>query len=240
MGKVMTTRFHDRTQAGQLLANRLAAYTNGINGLVLALPRGGVPVAYEVAHALQLPLDICLVRKLGVPGHRELAMGAIAAGGIRVLNPDIVSGKSISSAMIEEVTTRELQELQRREQAYRGDRPQAEIHDRTIFLIDDGIATGASMRAAIAILKSQQPQQIIVAVPVAPPQISQTLTADVAHIVCLRIPEALYAIGYWYEDFTQTTDDEVRALLARQHRSMSQISFRSGISAATDLGEETI
>lgn len=235
----MITRFHDRTQAGQLLANRLAAYTNCINGLVLALPRGGVPVAYEVACALQLPLDICLVRKLGVPGHQELAMGAIATGGIRVLNADIVSGKQISPEIIDEVTAKELQELHRRDQAYRGDHPQPVIRDRTIFLIDDGMATGATMRAAIAILKSQHPQQIIVAVPVASPQITQTLEAEVARIICLRIPDVLYAIGFWYEDFTQTSDDEVRTLLARQRQNMSQIPPRTGGATFVDFEDKS-
>jgi putative phosphoribosyl transferase len=213
----MKTRFRDRSEAGQKLAAQLQAYANCDNVLVLALPRGGVPVAYEVARALNLPLDICLVRKLGVPGHQELAMGAIASGGVRVFNYDVIRWLSISEEAIEGVATRELRELQRRERAYRGDRPLPDIRDRTVILIDDGLATGATIRAAIAALRSQQPKEIIVAVPVAPSSLCQDLEAEVDRVVCLATPEPFYAIGLWYENFAQTSDDRVRELLAAGH-----------------------
>jgi putative phosphoribosyl transferase len=212
----MNARFRDRTEAGKQLATRLKAYTNQTDVLVLGLPRGGVPVAYEVARALNLPLDICLVRKLGVPGHSELAMGAIAAGGVRILNYDIIRGLGISDKMLERVAARELRELQRRDRVYRGDRPQPEIRDRTVILVDDGLATGATIRAAIAVLRSQQPKKIIVAVPVAPISAYQELETEVDEVVCLATPEPFYAIGLWYDNFSQTTDDQVRNLLARQ------------------------
>ncbi|MGA7932579.1 MAG: phosphoribosyltransferase [Kovacikia sp.] len=208
-------RFHNRTAAGQQLAARLKPYANRAAGLVLGLPRGGVPVAYEVAKALNLPLDLCLVRKLGVPGHKELAMGAIASDGVRVLNYDVISRLGISGTTIDEVAARELKELQRRDRAYRGNRPQPEIRDRTIFLVDDGIATGSTMQAAIAVIKPQQPARLIVAVPVAPPETCDALRAEVSEVVCVMTPETFYAIGLWYEDFSQTTDEEVHDLLAR-------------------------
>lgn len=220
----MRTRFRDRTEAGQQLATRLkAGYSNRANTLVLGLPRGGVPVAYEVARALNLPLDICLVRKLGAPGHRELAMGAIASGGVRVLNYDVLSWLNISEKTVEHVADRELRELQRRDRVYRGDRPQPVIQGQTILLIDDGIATGSTMRAAIAILKTQQPQQIVVAIPVAPLGICQALKTEVDHVICLATPEPFYAIGLWYENFAQTTDDEVCKLLAQQYQNAELI-----------------
>jgi putative phosphoribosyl transferase len=210
----MNTRFRDRTEAGHLLAIRLKDYANRPDVIVLGLPRGGVPVAFEVAKALNLPLDICLVRKLGVPGHKELAMGAIATGGVRVLNHDVLKWLNISDKTIDEVAAKELKELRRRDRIYRGDRPQLDIRDRTVILIDDGLATGATMKAAIAVLKLQQPKQIIVAIPVAPLEARNALRAEVDKVVCLATPEPFYAIGLWYEDFTQTTDEEVRELLA--------------------------
>ena len=212
----MQTRFRDRTEAGRLLATRLKVYADRADALVLGLPRGGVPVAYEVAQALNLPLDICLVRKLGVPGHKELAMGAIASGGVRVLNYDVLSWLGISDKTLELVAARELRELQRRERAYRGDRPQPEIRDRTVILVDDGLATGATIRAAITVLRSQQPKEIVVAAPVAPVSLYQALEAEVDQVVCLATPEPFYAIGLWYENFAQTTDNQVRDLLAKQ------------------------
>ncbi|MEO1403510.1 MAG: phosphoribosyltransferase [Cyanobacteria bacterium J06635_1] len=212
----MKTRFRDRTQAGRQLATQLQAYANRSGVIVLGLPRGGVPVAYEVAQTLNLPLDICLVRKLGVPGHRELAMGAIASGGVRILNYDVLSWVSISDRMLEHVAARELRELQRRDRVYRGDRPQPKIRDRTVILVDDGLATGATVRAAIAVLQKQQPKAIIVAVPVAPASEYQALKTEVDKVVCLATPEPFYAIGLWYENFAQTTDDQVRDLLSRQ------------------------
>lgn len=209
----MTTRFRNRIEAGQLLAAQLKKYSNRSDVLVLGLPRGGVPVAYEVAKALNAPLDICLVRKLGVPGHKELAMGAIGSDGVRVLNYDVVSWLGISSKMIDEVAARELRELQRRDRAYRGDRPLPTVKNSTVILVDDGLATGATMRAAITVLKQEQPQSIIVAIPVAPRAACDELKAEVDKVVCLATPEPFYAIGLWYEDFSQTTDEEVRHLL---------------------------
>lgn len=207
-------RFRDRVQAGQLLAAQLKAYANRPDVLVLGLPRGGVPVAYEVAKALHAPLEVCLVRKLGVPTHKELAMGAIASGGVRVLNYDVVSWLGIPSRTIDEVAARELKELQRRDRAYRGDRPAPEIRDRTVILVDDGIATGSTMRAAIAVLKPQHPARLIVAIPVAPPQTCAEIKAEVDELVCLLSPPDFYAIGVWYDNFSQTTDEEVRSLLS--------------------------
>jgi putative phosphoribosyl transferase len=209
-------RFQNRTEAGRQLADQLKFYANCPEVLVLGLPRGGVPVAYEVAKALNAPLDICLVRKLGVPGHRELAMGAIASGGVRILNYDVVSWLGIGSKTIDEVVTKELKELQRRDRIYRGDRSQPDLRDRIVILVDDGIATGSTMRAAISVLESQQPAYLIVAIPVAPLQICDELRTEVDEVVCLITPEAFYAIGLWYEDFSQTTDEEVRELLAKQ------------------------
>jgi putative phosphoribosyl transferase len=211
----MTIRLRNRTEAGQMLASLLTDYANRPDVLVLGLPRGGVPVAFEVAKALNVPLDICLVRKLGVPGHKELAMGAIASGGIRVLNYDVVSWLGISSNTIDEVAAKEQRELERRDRVYRGDRTQSDVSNRTIILVDDGIATGSTMRAAIAILQQQQPEQIVVAVPVAPAQTCKELKSEVDKVVCLMTPEPFYAIGLWYENFEQTTDEEVRELLAK-------------------------
>lgn len=215
-------RFQNRTEAGKQLAASLKPYADRPNVLVLGLPRGGVPVAYEVAQALHAPLDICLVRKLGVPAHKELAMGAIASGGVRVLNYDVISWLGIAGKTIDAVAARELKELQRRDRAYRGDRPQPDVRDQIVILVDDGIATGSTMRAAISVLKPQQPQRLIVAIPVAPPETCEALKGEVDEVVCLLAPEAFYAIGLWYEDFSQTTDDEVRDLLAKQGKSRLQ------------------
>lgn len=211
----MTTRFRNRTEAGQMLAKRLIVYANREDVLVLGLPRGGVPVAFEVAKALNAPLDICLVRKLGVPSHQELAMGAIASGGVRVLNYEVVNWLGISSHTIDEVTAQELRELQRRDRVYRGEKPQPKVKNRTVILVDDGIATSSTMRAAIAVLRAQQAQRIVVAVPVAPPATCEQLGTEVNEVICLITPEPLYAIGLWYEEFSQTSDEEVRDLLAR-------------------------
>jgi putative phosphoribosyl transferase len=210
----ISTRFRNRTEAGKLLASKLTQYANRPDVLVLGLPRGGVPVAFEVAKALNAPLDICLVRKLGVPGHKELAMGAIASGGVQVLNEELVAWMRISGQTIAEVAERELQELQRRERVYRGDRPLPQIRARIVILIDDGLATGSTMRAAIGVLKHQQPQRIIIAVPVAPLDTCNELRSKVDEVVCLMTPAQFYAIGLWYEDFTQTTDEQVCELLA--------------------------
>ncbi|MDF2388548.1 phosphoribosyltransferase [Nostoc ellipsosporum NOK] len=212
----MTTKFRNRTEAGQMLAKHLTAYANRTDVLVLGLPRGGVPVAFEVAKALNVPLDICLVRKLGVPAHEELAMGALASGGVWVLNSEVVDSLGIDRRLIEEVAAKELRELQRRDRAYGGDRPHPEVKNRTVILIDDGIATSATMRAAIAVLRSQQAQKIVVAVPVAPATTCEQLRAEVDEVICLTTPEPMYAIGLWYEDFSQTSDKEVRDLLAKR------------------------
>jgi putative phosphoribosyl transferase len=208
------TLFQDRTDAGRQLAARLKRYANRSDVLVLGLPRGGVPVAHEVAKALNAPLDVCLVRKLGVPDHPELALGAIAPGGVEVLNYDVVEGLGISEHTIDAVAARELRELRRRDRLYRGDRPQPEIGDRIVILVDDGIATGASMRAAISVIDPQEPAKLVVAVPVAPPSFCDDLSLDADEVVCVAMPATLNAIGYWYADFSQTTDEEVRQCLA--------------------------
>jgi predicted phosphoribosyltransferase len=207
--------FRDRREAGRLLAAKLAAYANRPDVIVLALPRGGVPVAYEVAHALNAPLDIFLVRKLGVPGYEELAMGAIATGGVRVLNDQLVGGLRIPDYIVNEVAASEQQELARRERLYRGDRPAPEVRGRTVILVDDGLATGATMLAAVKALRQQQPARIVVAVPTASPETCEQLRAEVDDIICAITPEPFHAVGLWYEDFSQTTDEEVRDLLAR-------------------------
>lgn len=209
-------RFRDRTEAGRLLAEQLQAYASRPEVLVLALPRGGVPVAFEVARTLNAPLDICLVRKLGVPGYKELAMGAIAPGGVMVLNEDVVRELRISKENIERVAAEELQELERRNRAYRENRPVPEIQNRTVILVDDGIATGSTVRAAIATLRQQHPERVVVAVPVAPLSTYNQLKAEADELVCLRALEPFRAISLWYDDFSQTTDDEVRSLLAKQ------------------------
>ena len=208
-----TKPFKDRRDAGRKLAQKLTAYAGQPNLLVLSLPRGGVPVAYEVARTLNAPLDICIVRKLGLPGQEELALGAIASGGVRELNLDIVRTLNIPDEVINFVAKRELQELQRREKLYRGDRPPPEVRDRRIILIDDGLATGASMRAAIAGLRLQHPARIVIAVPVAAQEVCEAFRSEVDEIVCAITPEPFYGVGRWYEDFSQTTDEEVRILL---------------------------
>ncbi|MBH8565976.1 phosphoribosyltransferase [Nostoc sp. CENA67] len=212
----MWQRFRNRTEAGKLLAARLAEYANRPDVLVLGLPRGGVPVAFEVAKALNAPLDVCLVRKLGVPGHKELAMGALAMGGIRVINENVVDWLRIPQETIDQVAAIEMQELNRRNLAYRGNRPLPKVKNHTIILVDDGIATGATIRAAIATLKKQQPRELVVAVPVAAASTCEELQTEVDKLVCVIMPEDLYAIGIWYEDFEQTTDAEVCELLTRQ------------------------
>jgi putative phosphoribosyl transferase len=211
----MARIFRDRCHAGQLLAAELAAYAGRSDVLVLALPRGGVPVAFEVARALGAPLDVFLVRKLGVPGHKELAMGALATGGVRVLNERVVRELGIPDAAIEAVAAEEQRELARRERDYRGDRPAPAVGGRTVILVDDGLATGSTMRAAVAALRRQGPARIVVAVPAAAPATCDQFRAEVDEIVCAVTPEPFYAVGLWYEDFSPTTDDQVRDLLAR-------------------------
>ncbi|NJR39331.1 MAG: phosphoribosyltransferase [Leptolyngbyaceae cyanobacterium CSU_1_4] len=212
----MKQRFHDRTEAGKLLAAQLGEYADRLDVWVLGLPRGGVPVAYEIAQALNLPLDVCLVRKLGVPGQPELAMGAIAAGNVRVLNPEILESIRISRLALQQVIDSEQQELERRDRTYRENRPEPDVQGKTVILVDDGIATGSTLRAAIATLRPKNPQEIVVAVPVAPLSTCEALKEIVDKIVCLTLPERLNAIGMWYVDFSQTSDQEVRNLLAQQ------------------------
>jgi predicted phosphoribosyltransferase len=215
---MMPRRFRDRREAGRMLAAKLAAHANHPDVLVLALPRGGVPVAYEVAHALGAPLDVFLVRKLGIPGHEELAMGAAATGGVRVINQPVVRALRIPPELIDAVAARELEELARQERLYRDDRPTPDIRGRTVILVDDGLATGATMLAAVKALRQQQPARIIVAAPVAARETCEQLQWEVDDIVCAVTPEPFHAVGLWYEDFSQTSDDEVRELLraARQ------------------------
>src|SRR5438270_6676023 len=214
----MPERFRNRNEAGRLLAKKLTAYANRPDVLVLALPRGGVPVAYEVARALGAPLDVFVVRKLGVPGYEELAMGAVATAGVRVLNDQIVQQLGLPEYVIDAVATREQQELARRERVYRSGRPPADVRGRTVILVDDGLATGATMRAAVMALRQLKPARIVVAVPTASPETCEELKAEADGVVCGITPEPFLAVGHWYEDFSQTTDEEVRDLLTRpQH-----------------------
>jgi putative phosphoribosyl transferase len=219
----MIETLRNRTEAGQLLAKKLTAYANRSDVLVLGLPRGGVPVAFEIATAINAPLDICIVRKLGVPGHEELAMGAIAMGGVMVLNEEVVRGAKIAQPIIERVAAREKRELARRDRLYRGDRPFPELRGLTVILVDDGIATGSTLQAAIAIVERQQPKSIVVAVPVAPQSTCDELKGQVDEVVCLMMPEPLRAIGLWYDDFLPTTDAEVQDLLARAERQLTKM-----------------
>lgn len=212
---VETMLFQDRSEAGRQLAARLAGYANRTDVLVLALPRGGVPVAFEVAVALDVPLDVFLVRKLGVPGQPELAMGAIASGGVCVINDDVVDYLKIPDAVIEAVAAEELLELQRRERAYRGDRRLPSLGGNTAILVDDGLATGSTMRAAVVAARKQRPAWIVVAVPVAPVSTLRELRAEADEIVCLARPEPFRAVGGCYRSFPQTTDEEVRDLLEK-------------------------
>ena len=211
-------RFRDRLHAGQYLAERLLQYAKAPDAVVLGLPRGGVVVAAEVASRLDLPLDIFLVRKLGVPGYEELAMGAIASGGIRVMNEEVLRQAGISDSAVEAVTRREERELVRREEAYRGNRPRLDVKGLTVILVDDGLATGATMRAAVTALRRQGPGRIVVAVPTAAPETCDEFRAEVDEILCAMTPTPFYAVGAWYEDFSQTTDEEVQQLLKTARR----------------------
>ncbi|HKQ72287.1 MAG TPA: phosphoribosyltransferase family protein [Blastocatellia bacterium] len=214
-------RYQDRTEAGRLLAERLAKYKNRPDVVILALPRGGVPVGFEVAQALNAPLDVFVVRKLGVPGQEELAMGAIASGGVLVLNEDVVQMLRIPYELIEATVAKELEELERRERLYRGDRPRLEARGRVAILIDDGLATGSTMRAAARALRRHQPSRVVVAAPVAAGSTCDELSNEVDEVICAETPEPFYAISLWYRDFTQTTDDQVRELLAQSARSIA-------------------
>jgi len=207
--------YRDRSEAGKQLASQLRDYADRDDVLVLALPRGGVPVAYEVAKALRAPLDIFLVRKLGVPGHPELAMGAIATGGVKVLNDDVVDYLRIPELIIDSIAAVEQKELERRERAYRGERLEPDVRGKTTILIDDGLATGSTMRAAAAALRQQNPAWIVVAVPVSSARTCNEYSMGADEIICAATPEPFLGVGQWYEDFSQTTDDEVRELLAK-------------------------
>lgn len=208
-------RFTDRYDAGRQLAALLLEHANRADVVVLTLPRGGVPVGFEIADRLQVPLDVFLVRKLGVPGQEELAMGAIASGDIRVLNMGVLLAAGVSETEVERVVARERQELARRQRMYRGDRPPADVHGRVAILVDDGLATGATMRAAAAALGRQHPSRRVVAVPVAAREACAELRAEVDDVVCVLTPEPFHAAGLWYDDFSETTDAEVQALLRR-------------------------
>jgi predicted phosphoribosyltransferase len=207
-------RFRNRTEAGQWLAQRLDEYAGRDDVVILALPRGGVPIGYEIARRLRVPLDVFLVRKLGVPWHPELAMGALAGGGVRVLNEEVVRAYGIPPQVIDTVAAREQEELNRRAREYRGERPFPLLEGRTIILVDDGLATGSTMRAAIAAVRTQNPATIVVAVPVAAAQTCEDIRREAHRIVCLQTPEMFSAVGAWYDDFAQISDDEVRGLLA--------------------------
>ena len=213
--------FRDRHEAGRTLAARLQKYAGRSDVIVLALPRGGVPVAFEVAEALGAPLDLFLVRKLGTPGHRELAMGAIASGGVRVLNPEVVRWYGISPHAIDMVAMEEQRELERRENAYREGRTPAPVEGRTVILIDDGLATGSSMKAAVQAVKQLNPAKVMVAVPVGARETCEELSRIADDVICARMPEPFSAVGQWYLDFDQTTDEEVRELLRAHSRTIN-------------------
>jgi predicted phosphoribosyltransferase len=217
----MKTQFLNRREAGQCLAENLSSYANREDVLVLALPRGGVPVAAEVAKRLNAPLDVFVVRKLGLPGHPELAMGAIASGGVRVFNGDVVNSLRIPDEVIDEVSAQELIELQRRENVYRDDLPPPEVEGKTVILIDDGIATGSTMLAAISALRQLNAGRIVVGAPVIASPTYYEIRRAADDVAAMMVPENFYAVGQWYADFSQTTDDEVRALLAQAARRQS-------------------
>jgi putative phosphoribosyl transferase len=215
--------YSNRSEAGKFLAVLLTSYADRADVLVLALPRGGVPVAFEVAKELRAPLDIFLVRKLGLPGHEELAIGAIATGGVRVLNDDVVDYLGISDDVIDSIAAKELRELERRERAYRGDRREPNVRGKTVVLVDDGLATGSTMRAAASALRQQAPARIVVAVPVSAPQTCDEYRMGVDEIICAATPERFYGVGRWYRDFSQTSDDEVRELLKRSRSEQREV-----------------
>lgn len=215
-------RFAGRSDAGLALAKELEDYSDRDDVIVLALPRGGVPVGAVVAERLNVPLDIFLVRKLGFPGHEEFAIGAIASGGIRVMNQASLQMGRISQEEIDEIAAREGIELERREDEYRGDRPHLKLGGKIIILVDDGLATGSTMRAAVAALRQQNPAKIIVAVPVASADACELLSREADEVLCASIPEQFYAVGLWYEDFSQTTDEEVKELLQRAEQHLHE------------------
>ena len=211
----MLARFANRIDAGRRLAKELQQYGHRSDVIVLALPRGGVPIGYEVAKALGAPLDVFVVRKIGLPWHEELAMGAVASGGVRVFDRNLIRVAHVSDADVERIADEEERELERRERLYRGDRPFPDVRGKIVILVDDGLATGASMRAAVAALREDEPARIVVAVPVAAPETCDAFRTIADEIICAETPEPFQAVGLWYEDFSQTTDDDVRDLLAR-------------------------
>ena len=217
--RAQATRFRDRSEAGRVLAQQLTEYAGRDDVIVLALPRGGIPVGYEVAKALGAPLEVFVARKLGVPGHQELAMGAIASGGSAVLDQGLVRRLGVTQAQLDRAVADETRELERREQAYRGDREAPDLRGKTVILVDDGLATGATMRAAALAVRDQQPARIVVAVPVAAEETCDQFRDVVDDVICAVTPKPFYAVGMWYEDFDQTTDDEVRELLERARTS---------------------
>lgn len=218
----MKTQFENRHEAGRRLASLLSTLA-GPNTVVLALPRGGVPVGYQIARRLDVPLDVLIVRKLGLPGHEELAMGAIASGGARVLNEELFKRMDIPDEWVERVTADEQRELERREKLYRGDRPPTPVQDRTVILVDDGLATGSTMRAAALSLRQRGPRSIVAAVPVGAPSSCAMLSKHVDFMVCLEQPAIFMGVGRWYRDFTQTTDEEVRSLLAETQQGANHV-----------------
>src|SRR3954471_12710544 len=211
-------RFRDRSEAGRLLAERLRHHAGRDDIVVLGLPRGGVPVAAEIARALDAPLEVFVVRKLGIPQHEEMAFGAIATGGTRVLNRPLVERIGLPAEWIEAIDAKERRELQRRERVYRGDRPPPDLAGKTVILVDDGLATGSTMLAAVLAVKAEDPARVIIAVPVSDPDVCDAMRREADEVVCLLTPRPLRAVGAWYEDFTQASDDEVRRLLDAAHR----------------------
>lgn len=226
----MGPRFSDRHEAGRRLARELAEYAGRSDVIVLALPRGGVPVASEVARALNAPLDVFVVRKLGLPGQEELAIGAIASNGARVLNQEVIRAYGISPEEIERIAQIEADELRRRERQYRGDRPFPSVAGRTVILVDDGLATGSSMRVAVVALRQAQPRAIVVAVPVAAAETCEAFRDVTDDVVCALTPEPFFAVGLWYDDFEQTTDEEVRVLLSRANARTNEAGGRADAS----------
>ena len=214
------TKFRDRKDAGRKLAQKLSHYAGHPDVTVFALPRGGVPVAYEAATVLNVPLDVVIVRKLGLPGREELAIGAIASGGVRVLNNDIIRALNIPEEVINIVVRREMEELKRREHTYRGNRSAPDVQNHTVILIDDGLATGASMRAAVIGVRARHPARIVVAVPTAAQEVCDAFEFEVDEIVCVMTPDPFYGVGKWYEDFSQISDEEVSILLEEANRQL--------------------
>lgn len=214
----VSVRFKNRIHAGELLAQRLNAYAGRSDVVVLALPRGGVPVGHTIAKALGLPLDILLVRKLGVPGHEEYAMGAVGSGGLCVIQPAVLEALRIPKRVVEAMAKRKLHEIEVREKLYRANRPPLDVHDHVAILVDDGLATGSTMLTAVHILRQAKPARVVIAVPVAAPDTCQAMRSEVDEMICLQTPEPFYSVGQWYENFEQTSDDEVIALLNEAYR----------------------